>query len=148
MVKRRDLLSGGILGGLLGTFGAGEGASPEAAELSAAQRQPPPPEGFKDVAEAIISLREEFVSQRAFNDIGAIRSAQRTFLRANQKMPDYIEVGAGLWFQLYDWHVRWQQTLNVGRDLQGHYTILFMGTTVVLRPDNPDSFMSAPYDLR
>jgi len=147
MVKRRDLLSGGMLGGLLGAFAAPDAEAAEAGELSAAQRQPSP-EGFKDIADAIASLRQEFASQYAFNDISAIRNAQRNFLRANQKMPDFIEVGAGLWFQLYDWHVRWQQTLNAGRDPQGHYTIVFMGTTVVLRPDNPDSFISAPYDLR
>jgi hypothetical protein len=85
---------------------------------------------------------------RTFPEINSIRDAQRTFLRANLKMPDYIEVGGGPWFSLYDWHVRWQQQLNLGRDAQGRYTILFMGTTVILRADSPDSFMSLPYDVR
>ena len=149
MVKRRDLLGGGMLGGLLGALGATEGevAEAAAAEPGGAQRQPPP-EGLREITDALVGLREEFSNQYAFNDIGAIRNAQRTYLRANQKMPDFIEVGVGLWFQLYDWHVRWQQALNLGRDGQGRYTMLFMGTTVILRPDNPDAFISAPYDLR
>lgn len=144
MVKRRDLLGGGILGGLFGAFGASEA---EATEPAAVQRQQPP-EDFSEIVDSIEKLRRQIADQRVFTEIGPIREAQRVFLRANQKMPDFIEVGANHWFQLYDWHVRWQQQLNLGRDAQGHYTMLFMGTTVILRPDNQDGYISAPYDLR
>jgi hypothetical protein len=63
-------------------------------------------------------------------------------------MPDFLEVGANPWFALYDWHVRWQQELTVQRDGQGRYTILFMGTTVILRADSQDAFVGMPYDVR
>ena len=63
-------------------------------------------------------------------------------------MPNYIEVGAGHWFSLYDWHVRWQQPLNLTRDLLGRYTITYLGTAIVLRTEMPDQFLSAPYDER
>src|SRR5262245_2362195 len=146
MVKRRDLLGGGLAGGLLGALaGDVDAAAPTASE--AAQR-PAPPEGFKDVADAIVSLREELMAQHSFNEIGSIRTAQRTFLRTNLKMPDFLEVGAAAWYALYDWHVRWQQELNLGRDPQGRYTILFMETTVILRPDSQDAFIGTPYDIR
>jgi hypothetical protein len=145
MVRRRALLAGGILGGLTGSFGARSGTA-DAAE-PAVQRQTPD-EDFREIVAALDKLRQQLAEQRTFVEIGAIRDAQRNFLRTNQKMPDFIEVGANHWFQLYDWHVRWQQPLNLGRDGQGRYTILFMGTTVILRPENQDSFMSAPYDVR
>jgi hypothetical protein len=148
MVKRRDLLGGGILGGLMGILG---GSRDEAAAEPAGggQRpQSPPRDDVQDIVEALDKLRQEIADQRAFPEIGPIRDAQRLFLRSNQKMPDFVEVGASHWFRLYDWHVRWQQPLNLGRDAGGHYTLGFMGTTVILRPDNPDSYISAPYDLR
>lgn len=147
MVKRRDLLGGGIFGGLLSAFGRSEAEGAEASETAAAQRQQPP-EDFKEIVDALDKLRQQIADQRVFTEIAPIREAQRVFLRANQKMPDFIDVGARHWFQLYDWHVRWQQQLNLGRDAQGHYTMLFMGTTVILRPDNQDGYISAPYDLR
>ena len=145
MVKRRELLSGGILGGLMGVFGAS--SSPADAAEPAAQRQSQD-EDFHEIVAALDKLRQQIADQRTFAEIGPIRDAQRNFLRTNQKMPDFIEVGANHWFQLYDWHVRWQQPLNLGRDGQGRYTILFMGTTVIMRPENQDNYLSAPYDIR
>jgi len=143
-MKRRELLGSGVLGGLLG--GLGE----EAAEAS----QSPQPqqrtviEDFSGVVDAIGSLEKEIVRQHSFVDIAPIREAQRNYLRINLHMPNYIEVGAGLWFNLYDWHVRWQQPLNLTRDLLGRYTITYLGTAIVLRPEMLDQFLSAPYDER
>jgi hypothetical protein len=142
MLKRRDVLGGGILGGLMGAVGPAEAEGAATAQRQQSQ------EDFREIVDALDRLREQFTRHRSFTEIAPIRDAQRLFLRANQKMPDFIEVGASHWFQLYDWHVRWQQELNLGRDAQGHYTILFMGTTVILRADNPDGFISAPYDSR
>jgi hypothetical protein len=143
-MKRRDLLGGGIVGGLIGA--AGSASSAAAAEPAAAQRQQNP--DFTEIVDAIDELRQQFAAQRQFTEITQIRDAQRLFLRANHKMPDFIEVGANHWFQLYDWHVRWQQELNLGRDSQGRYTILFMGTTVIMRPENQDGYIGQAYDLR
>ena len=139
-MKRREVLGGGVLAGVLGALGA-EGSA------QAAQRRPDAAD-VDQIVDAINRLRETVAGLRTFPEINPIRDAQRTFLRANLKMPDFIEVGSGPWFSLYDWHVRWQQQLNLGRDAQGRYTILFMGTTVILRADSPDSFMSLPYDTR
>ena len=146
MVARRDLLGGGILGGLLG--GLGRDAA-EAGE-QAAQRQPQQQqiEDFSQVVNAIDKLRQEIASERAFTEIAAVRDAQKTFLRANQRLPNFVEVGTGHWFNAYDWHVRWQQPLNLGRDPLGRYTILFMGTTLIMRTDMPENFMSLPFDER
>ena len=145
MVRRRALLGGGVLGGLMGVFGGSSGNA-EAAE-PAAQRQSQD-EDFHEIVAALDKLRQQIADQRIFTEIDTIRDAQRSFLRTNQKMPDFIEVGANHWFRLYDWHVRWQQQLNLGRDGQGRYTILFMGTTVIMRPENQDNYIGTPYDIR
>lgn len=145
-MKRRDLLGSGVLGGLIGAIGGGD-QPVEAAAEPAAQRQQNQ-QDFKEIVDAIDRLRDQFSTQRQFTEVAPIREAQRLFLRANHKMPDFIEVGASHWFQLYDWHIRWQQELNLGRDAQGRYTILFMGTTVIMRPENQDNYISQPYDVR
>lgn len=146
MVKRRDLLNGGILGGILG------GLAEETPEAGQAQQPPARQqtviEDFSGVVDAISSLEKEFARQNSFVDIAPIREIQRNFLRTNSHMPNYIEVGAGHWFNLYDWHVRWQQPLNLTRDLLGRYTITYLGTAIVLRTEMPDQYLSAPYDER
>ena len=55
------------------------------------------------------------------------------FLRTTGKFPDFIEVGIDVWQQVYDWHVRYQQPLTVGRNAEGRYTIMLMATMVVMR---------------
>ena len=136
MIDRRQLLEGGLMGGVAGAF-AGGGAAQRGDGREAAE-----------VVKAIDDLREEFRRQRQFTEIASIREAQLTFLRANNKLPDYIEVGADLWFAAYDWHVRWQQPLTISRDATGRTTLLLLATQLILRPDAQGNFMSLPYDNR
>jgi hypothetical protein len=136
MIDRRQLLEGGLMGGVVGAF-AGGGSAQRGDGREAAE-----------VVKAIDDLREEFRRQRQFTEIASIREAQLVFLRANNKLPDYIEVGADLWFAAYDWHVRWQQPLTISRDATGRTTLLLLATQLVLRPDAQGNFMSLPYDNR
>jgi hypothetical protein len=135
MIDRRQLLEGGLMGGVAGAFAGGGAQRGDAREAI-------------DVAKAIDELRDEFRRQRQFSEIDSIRAAQVTFLRGNGKLPDYIEVGITLWFAAYDWHVRWQQPLTISRDPTGRTTLLLITTQLVLRPDAQGEFMSLPYDNR
>lgn len=147
MVNRRNLIGSGILGGLLGGLGNEAAAAAQAPQMPQRQQQAVI-EDFGGVVDAINGLEKEIAKQNSFVDIAPIRDSQRNFLRINSHMPNYIEVGAFHWFNLYDWHVRWQQPLNLTRDLLGRYTITYLGTMIVLRTEMPDQFMSAPYDER
>ena len=135
MIDRRQLLEGGLMGGVAGAFaggGAQRGGSREAEE----------------VVKAIDELRDELRRQRQFSEIASIREQQVIFLRSNGKLPDYIDVGVGLWFAAYDWHIRWQQPLTISRDATGRTTLLLLTTQLVLRPDAQGDFMSLPFDIR
>ena len=145
MVKRRDLLSGGVLGGLLGGLGGG---SAEAGEPGAQRQQQQPMEDFTEIVKAIGSLRQEIANGNTFHEIAVVREALKAFLRVNQHLPNFIDVGAAHWFNVYDWHVRWQQPLNLGRDPLGRLVITFMSTAIILRMDMVDGYMSTPYDDR
>jgi hypothetical protein len=139
MVSRRQLLGSGVLGGALGTIaapGAEAGQPSGAADAAAVER----------VAREVSELRNEIRGQREFSEIAPVRTAQIDFLRANHKFPDFIEVGTTHWFNVYDWHVRWQQPITQGRDASGRAYILLMQTALVLRPDATPTFMSLPFD--
>ena len=71
--------------------------------------------------------------------------AQREW-RKSSKMPDIIEVGVNVWFNVYDWHIKWQQPINMGRDAGNRRTIALFETLVVLQLDSPPNFIGQPYD--
>ena len=133
------MLGGALAGGLLGGLAEPE---VEAAAQSSDRVDLLP------IVRALNDLRSEVRTQREFTEISALRDAQLTFLRSNGKLPDYIEVGTDLWFSAYDWHIRWQQPLNVSRGANGRMTLALMSTLLVLRPEAQPNYMSLPYDQR
>ena len=146
MIRRRNLLTGGVVGSLLGVISGVADAEPLAQPAAAQQRAVD--HGDELIAGAIAELQNELRNQRAFSEIAPVRDAQKQFLRANGKFPDYIEVGSDLWFAIHDWHIRWQQPMTLGRDALGRYTIALNQTAVIMRPESAPTFMSLPYDNR
>ena len=89
---------------------------------------------------------------RSFSMIGLRRlnNLEHCFehVLANKVTGDFIETGADIWQQVYDWHVRFQQPISLGRTPEGRYTILLLATTVVMRPDKAPGFIGLPFDNR
>ena len=139
MIPRRQVLGGALAGGVLGAL-----AEPE---LEAAAQSPDRVDVLP-IVRALNDLRNEVRTQREFNEITALRDAQVTYLRSNGKLPDYIDVGTDHWFAAYDWHVRWQQPLNINRTANGRITLTLISTLLVLRPEAQPGYMSLPYDQR
>jgi hypothetical protein len=139
-MDRRHLVSGGLLAGLAGAFGF-----PSAA-VGAQQRRD---EGNDRTAAAVDELRK--VVDRGLDvsaELAKIREQQRLFMRANQKFPDYIEVGLGVWYSVYDWYVRHQRAVTIGRTTDGRYTMPVMETLLLLRPEQAESLVGFGFDAR
>lgn len=139
-MNRRHLVSGGLLTGLAGAFGF-----PSAAAGSQQGRD----ENDGRTAAAVDELRK--VVDRGLDvspELARIREQQRVFLRANQKFPDYIEVGIGVWYSVYDWHVRHQRVVNIGRTTDGRYTMPVLESLLLLRPEQAESFVGFGFDAR
>lgn len=81
-------------------------------------------------------------------ELARIREQQRIFLRANQKFPDYIEIGIGIWESVYDWHIRHHIPVTVTRTTDGRYAMTVALTLLVLRPEQTESYISFGYDAR
>lgn len=144
MIPRRQLVSGGLLGGVLAALDADvSAATPVTAPGAEASDAV-----VRDIATAINRLRTDVLEQRQFAEIAQVRDAQKTFLRANGKFPDFIEVGSDIWLQIHDWHVRWQQPMTLGRDQSGRYTIQLLGTAVIMKLDAAANFIGLPFDGR
>ena len=137
-MDRREVFGGGVLG--FTALLAGGGGGPDA----------PQRDDRADIARAIDELRELLRARVAppFVELAEIRRQQRMFLKASHKFPEFIEIGVNIWDRLYDWQVRYRQPLNVARRDDGRYTMTFMFTTLVLRPDQADDYVGFAYDAR
>ena len=141
MVERRTLLSAGCAAGV----GALLGANPAPA---AAAQSDDSQSGIR-AARAIDELRESLERQAQIAPaLLRVRDQQHVFLKANHKFPDFVEVGIGIWEDVYDWHFTNQQPLTVERVADGRYVMTVMFTTLVLRPDQGERFIGYGLDVQ
>lgn len=137
MVNRRSVINGGLLAGFAAIV-------PGQQTRSAAQT-----DADSAVAKAIADLNGTI--QRGMEtspELARIREQQRTFLKANQKFPDFIEVGINVWESVSDWHIRHQQPLSVTRTAEGRYAMTVGFTTLLLRPDFIENYVGLGMDAR
>jgi cystathionine beta-lyase family protein involved in aluminum resistance len=138
MVQRRELVGGGLVAGLATLVASGAEAAPALDD--------------EQTARALNELRETFERQSAlvysgkWRGISRVRHEQRTWLKATRKYPDFLEVGLDVWDNVYDWHVAYQQPLNVRQLADGRYAMAVMFTTLLLRPDQSPDFVGYPFD--
>ena len=137
MVERRNLMGGGLAAGFAALVAGGEAEAAAQNDGSGAA-----------VASALGGVQSAIATlySGAWGRINQIREQQRIWLRANHKYPDFIEVGVNVWDALYDWHVRYQQPINMSRAADGRYLIAFMFTTFILRPDQDPNYVGPPFD--
>ena len=146
MVSRREVI-GGLVGAAVAPTAA-MGSIP----ATAARAGEPQDEAAEKVQQALSSVRAELEKHRqtAFTHqsdaVRTLRDAMRLHLRSHRRFPAYIDVGWGVWVDVYDWHVGTYQQLAVSRLADGRYTLRLMQTTLVLRPDVEDNYVSTPYD--
>lgn len=142
MVSRREALSTGLVGGLGAAMAPAAAASPQGSES----------EALGKIAASIQAIELELKNHRRTSRthesdaVIRLRDAMRPHLRAARRFPAYFEVGWGVWLDVYDWHVGTTQPLAVSQLADGRYTLRLMQTTLVLRADVEDDYISAPYD--
>ena len=138
MIDRRGLLT---FGGLLGAMApAGEGAALAQGPLSE--------RAVQEIVTAINSIKLAIAAQLTFTEVAQVRTRQIDYLKSQGKFPDFIEVGTDVWMAVYDWHVRFQQPMALGRDAVGRYTIMLGFTTLIMRPDSVATLIGPPFDNR
>lgn len=139
VLNRRSLLNGTLFSGVaaLGADGQGRSSSQDYSRDDAI------------IARAINELTTtvQHVAVTS-SELARIREQQRVFLRANQKFPDFIEVGIAVWESIFDWHVRHQQPLSVSRSAEGRYIVAVAFTTLILRPELAENYVGPGMDAR
>ena len=140
-MERRNLVGGGLIAGAAALLAA------DAAPASAAAQRTG--DDGEMIARAVDELTNVVQRAQAVSpELARIREQQRVFLRANQKFPDFVDVGISVWESVYDWHVRHQQPLAIARTAEGRYVMTLMFTTLILRPEQDVNYVGFGYDAR
>ena len=142
-MNRRAAIQSGLLAGLGSTALAAPSAAAALGGEDADQQAMAA--ALRDI-ETTLQRQAEENRNAHWRVVRLVQDQQRTFLKASHRYPEFIEVGARAWEALIEWHVREQQTLNVTRVADGRYVMSFMFTTVLLRPDLDDNYISTGYD--
>lgn len=139
MLSRREVLAGGLVGSLAGD-------SVDAAEEPQADR-----DWQREIDRTLRGIGQSL--ERAYNSnslgigvVAALRKTFDTFVRSNGKFPDFCEIGLGVFYEVYDWHVKNRQQIVVTRQVDNRYAIQFMFTTLILKHENEAGYIGYPYD--
>jgi hypothetical protein len=143
MVTRRELVTTGALGAF-SAAGAGEAAA-EAQTTGVVSAESL--RGIHLELRQIHQVLDESLGRNslAFGVIGPLRRQFDSFLRSNQKYPDYCEVGPAVFTDIYDWHVKHMQPIQTQR-VDNRLAIRFMFTWMILLPHQDPGFLGIPFD--
>lgn len=143
MLSRRELLAAGVAGGVSPRLDAAPAATlPQSRDEIDVLR-----EIVRSIRSVGSSVDQAWLSNDVtFGLVAKVRGQMETYFRTNQKFPDFIEAGLGVFMDVYDWHVKNRQQLVVTRGPDGRYWIQFMFTTIIVRGEHEPSYIGIPYD--
>jgi len=78
--------------------------------------------------------------------LGLLNERIEKHLRSSGKFPEFCDIGTGVFYDVYDWHVKHQQQINITRQADQRLTIQFMFTQLVLRWENDGNYLGMPFD--
>lgn len=146
MISRREVVTAGVLGTL-------STAAPRAAETAEVQSA-----DAQAVASGLSNLRTQFeelnrhinaglvANSMSIGRVGQVRERIELYLKTSGRFPEFCDIGTSVFFDIYEWHVKHQQQIQITRLADQRLIIQFMFTQLILRWENDANYVSAPYD--
>jgi hypothetical protein len=142
MISRREVVTAGVLG----TFATGGAASP----AEAVQDGPTIRAGLTEIKQELATLNGNIQrghgSSLDMGRVGQVKGRIETYLKASGKFPEFCDIGTSVFYDVYEWHVKHQQQINVTRMADQRLMIQFMFTQLVLRWENESNYIGMPFD--
>jgi hypothetical protein len=144
MISRREMVTAGVLGTLAGGSAA-EGAETQNADVQALR------EGFRMLEDKLGALERALDqgmrgNSMNYGSVGAVKAKIEQYAKTGGKFPEYCDIGLAVFHDVYDWHARNQQPIQVTRIADQRMAIQFMFTQLVLRWENDVNYIGTPFD--
>ena len=140
MISRREVMTAGVLG---------MAANPSAiAEIQSDVQALK--DGFKDVKDAVNKLQlstDEGLRGNSMNfgGVGGVKGKIRDFAKTSGRFPEFCDIGLEIFYDVYDWHVRHNQQIQISRVAENRIMIIFMFTQLIVRWENEPTYIGVPY---
>jgi hypothetical protein len=145
MISRREVVTAGVLGTLTATATAPVAEAAQGNDAAAVTNQ-------------LGMVRKELANIQTTLDQGLrgpslsagfitdIRERLTTHWRSAGKFPDFMEIGTDPFYDVYDWHVRHGQQIQIIRIAEQRFAIQFMFTQLIVRSEVDRRFLGQPFD--
>ena len=142
MISRREVVTAGVLGTL------GSTGNVEAAQQLDSQTLKT---GMAEVEKGIDELKATVErcllgNSMDYGGVGAVKAKLQEYVKVTGRFPEYCDIGLGIFYDVYDWHVRQQQQIQISRIADQRMAIQFMFTQLIVRWENPLTFVGTPFD--
>ena len=146
MISRREV----VTAGMLGTLSNAAMAAPDESQ-SSSQGDPGVERQLGQIQKVLSNLNSTVDSglrgpSLNAGFIGDIRERFTIHLRSSGKFPDFMEIGTAPFYDVYDWHVRHGQQIQITRIADQRFAIQFMFTQLVVRWEQDPRYLGQPYD--
>ncbi len=146
MISRREVVTAGVLGTLTAH------APAEAAEMV---------QGSQDttaIRQELNQIEQQLQQMRLAVEFGMrgpslaagfvteVRDRYTVHLRSSGKFPDFMEIGTAVFYDIYDWHVRYNQQVQITRISEQRFAIQFMFTQLIVRFEQDPKYLGVPFD--
>ena len=140
MISRREVVTAGVLGTL--ASGSEASQSQSDSQLTASVKS------LEDKLNELKLAVEQGLrgNSMSYGNVGQVKSAIQKYAKVSGKFPDWCEVGLEVFYDVYDWHVRHQQQIQITRIADQRMAIQFMFTQLILRWENAETYIGTPYD--
>lgn len=142
MISRREAMGAGLFATL---------STPAAADGAQARDDGESARALKDIRAELdtmgATLQQGLVGPGvAHGMVGSVRERYTIHLRATGKFPDFMEIGSNVFYVVYDWHVRYNQQIQITRVAENRFAIQFMFTQLIVRWEQDPNFLGVPFD--
>ena len=147
MMSRREVVAAGVLG----TLSTAATVVPAEAALAQTPESAALAQGLSNLRSQLEELNrlvtQGFVAPSlSVGLVGNVKSRIELYLKTSGKFPEFCDVGTSVFFEVYDWHVKHQQQIQITRMGDQRLMIQFMFTQLILRWENDSNYIGTPFD--
>ena len=143
MISRREVITASVFGSM--AAGTVEGAEVQGqAETQAIKELS---KTLDDKFDALLNSIDQGLrgNSMLFGNVGAVKTRIENYTKTSGRFPEYCDIGLSVFYDIYDWHIRHQQAINISRVTEQRVAIQFMFTQLVVRPENDLNYIGTPY---
>jgi hypothetical protein len=138
------MVTAGVLGSISASAAPADVAASQSQDADTAQAITRLGQTLQRIAESLEYGQRGPVVASGF--MAEIRERLQIHLRSAGKFPEFMEIGCTVFWDVYDWHIRYGQPIQITRISEQRFAIQWMFTQLILRWEQDPKYLGTPFD--